>query len=271
VYLVAGTPRTGTNMLCEALTAAGAGHPEEWFSRRRLAKTELVRRWPSEAAGTERAAACRAYLLDLLRRTCRNGISGFKLHWHQLQRLTDLGCHSAIDELLSGELLSARVRAVLITRSPVDVQAVSVLKAYASGVFAVDHAGREVTYRHDDAFWGPPGVAAAARARLAAGDLYNFADMQRICHAIERANEDWRRYLRRLHVPIPELSYDELAGDVVARTNETVAHLGVPVRLPPGYQPGLLIQRDATSAGIVARFRREGQLAKPRIGQRRTT
>jgi LPS sulfotransferase NodH len=101
------------------------------------------------------------------------------------------------------------------------------------------------------------GELLSARARLAAGDLCDFADLQRICHAIERANDHWRRYLRGLGVPIRELSYDELAGDVVATTNETVAHLGVPMGLPPGYQPGLLIQRDATSASIVARFRRE--------------
>jgi LPS sulfotransferase NodH len=41
VYLIAGTPRTGTTLLCEALAAAGAGEPAEWFSRAQLAKAGL--------------------------------------------------------------------------------------------------------------------------------------------------------------------------------------------------------------------------------------
>lgn len=254
MYLVAGTPRTGTTLLCHALRAAGAGWPGEWFSRALLARAGLS---SLTAPGGDVAAvkACRGYLLDRLRQTCRHGVSGFKLHWHQLDQLVRAGTGAAVEEFLTGRLAGARVRAVLVTRSPVDVQAVSVLRAYASGEFAVDVADRRTVLRYDDAFWGPPGVVAAARERLAAGDVYDFDDLARISAAIERANRAWRRYLCELDVPTRHVAYDDLAADLVGTTNAVLADLGVPERLAAGYRPSLVVQRDAASARLVSRFR----------------
>ena len=248
VYLVAGTPRTGTTLLCEALDAAGAGRPSEWFSRAELPSL-------TDTGGLGAEAACRGYLLDRLRQTCRNNVSGFKLHWHQLEQLTRAGTGAVVDELLSGRLVAARVHAVLVTRSPVDVQAVSVLRAYASGVFAVDDAGPNTVLRYDDAFWGPPGVAAAARERLKVGDVYDFADLATISEAIERANHQWWHYLRRLGVSIRHVSYDDLSADLVGTTNAVLADLRVPDRLAADYRPSLVVQRDAATVRLVSRFR----------------
>jgi len=261
VYLIAGTPRTGTTLLCQALTAAAAGQPDEWFSRANLATAGLSHLASPRNADRGRAVeACRGYLVDRLRRTCRNGVSGVKLHWHQLAQLQRAGTSGAIDDLLAGRLLPARVRAVLVTRSPVDAQAVSVLRAYASGVFAVGAAGQRTILRYDDAFWGPPGVAAAARARLAAGDVYDYADLGRICAAIEQANGRWRDYLRAAAVPTRQVSYDDLCTGLVPCANAILADLAVP-GLRPGYRPGLVVQRDSVSTAMLYRYRADAGLA----------
>jgi LPS sulfotransferase NodH len=255
VYLVAGTPRAGTTLLCHALAAAGAGQPAEWFSRAHLTEAGLSDLATPDAGGSQRSvAACRGYLLDRLRQTCRNGVSGFKLHWHQLAQLVRAGTGDAVRELLSGHLVPARVHTVLVTRSPVDVQAVSVLRAYASGVFAVDGAGARTVLRYDDAFWGPPGIVAAARTRLEDGDVYRYADLRLICDALEQANAGWRDYLHGTGTLLRHISYESLASDPVGRTNEVLAALGVPA-LPATYRPTLMVQRDAATAAMLERFR----------------
>jgi LPS sulfotransferase NodH len=255
VYLIAGTPRTGTTLLCEALAAAGAGEPAEWFSRAQLAKAGLsYLAAPGDSDRRRSIEACHGYLLRRLEQTCRNGVSGFKLHWHQLAQLMKAGTGEVVHELLAGRMLPARIHTVLVTRSPVDVQAVSVLQAYASGVFAVDEHGRQTILRYDDAFWGPPGVAAAARARLAAGDVYDYADLNRISTTIERANEQWRGYLHALAAPTTHVSYDDLASDLVSCTNTILADLAMP-GLDAAYRPALLVQRDAATTAMLHRYR----------------
>jgi LPS sulfotransferase NodH len=256
VYLVAGTPRTGTTLLCEALTVAGAGRPYEWFSRLHLSEAGLSHLTATGGTGdVDVADACRRYLGERIRQSCCDGVAGFKLHWHQLEQLARTGASAGIDELLGGRLVPARVHVILVTRSPVDHQAVSVLRAYASGVFAVDRAGSETIIRFDDAFWGPPGAAATARARLDAGDVYDYGDLKRICQVIERANSGWRRYLRALAVPIHHIEYDDLAGDLATATNTLLARLGVASRVANGYRPSLVVQRDAATAAMLGRFR----------------
>jgi LPS sulfotransferase NodH len=255
VYVIAGTPRTGSTLLCRALAAAGAGEPAEWFSREHLARAGLsYLAAPGDTDRQRSIEVCRGYLRQRLTQTCRNGVSGFKLHWHQLEQLMNAGAGEVVHELLAGRLLPGRVHAVLVTRSPVDAQAVSVLQAYASGVFAVDGHGRRTVLRYDDAFWGPPGVAAAARDRLAAGDVYDYADLTRICTAIERANEQWRGYLQAVAVPARHVSYAELAGDLVSCTNAILADLAVP-GLDAAYRPALLVQRDAATTTLLHRYR----------------
>jgi LPS sulfotransferase NodH len=170
------------------------------------------------------------------------------------------GTGEVVHELLAGRMLPARIHTVLVTRSPVDVQAVSVLQAYASGVFAVGDHGRQTIFRYDDAFWGPPGVAAAARARLAAGDVYDYADLDRIGKAVERANDQWRDYLRALAAPTRHVSYDDLAGDLVSCANTILADLAVP-GLDPAYRPTLLVQRGAATTTMLHRYRADVALA----------
>jgi LPS sulfotransferase NodH len=265
VYLIAGTPRTGTTVLCQALSAAGAAEPTEWFSRAQLSNARLS--YLTTPGGTDRAlsvAACRGYLLDRLRQTCRKGVSGFKLHWHQLAQLMRAGNGGPVNELLSGQLVPARIRVVMVTRSPVDVQAVSVLRAYASGVFATDGAGSQTILRYDDAFWGPPGVAAAARARLETGDVYDYADLKEICETIAQANEQWRGYLRALGTPTRHISYDDLASDLVACANAILADLALP-DLTAAYQPALVVQRDAVTAAMLQRYRADAAHAAQAI------
>lgn len=255
VYLIAGTPRTGTTLLCEALAAAGAGEPAEWFSRAQLAKAGLSSLATPGGSDRRRSIeACHGYLRQRLRQTCRDGVSGFKLHWHQLAQLMKAGTGEVVHDLLAGRMLPARIHAVLVTRSPVDVQAVSVLQAYASGVFAIDDHGRQTILRYDDAFWGPPGVAAAARARLAAGDVYDYADLTRIGTTIEQANEQWRDYLCALAAPTRHVSYDDLANDLVSCTNTVLDDLALP-GLDTAYRPALLVQRGAATTAMLHRYR----------------
>src|SRR3989442_2258947 len=72
-YLICGTPRCGSSLLCEALINTGiAGQPEEYF----LPRNELV--W-QERWGTSTYAE---YLANIIKQfTTPNGVFGAKMMW----------------------------------------------------------------------------------------------------------------------------------------------------------------------------------------------
>jgi trehalose 2-sulfotransferase len=80
-YVIAASPRTGSSLLAEALTASRlAGHPDEFFDVQPKNEQHWVDRFGIPPG---------PHYIDHLIRVTRtpNGVFGFKLHWHQLPAL----------------------------------------------------------------------------------------------------------------------------------------------------------------------------------------
>jgi trehalose 2-sulfotransferase len=101
-YIIASSPRTGSYLLCEALTATGiAGKPTEPFSPE--FRREFCRMWdlPSNVSFEQ-------YLTAVFQNcTSSNGVFGVKLHWNQvavLMRESRLGFEAAdvLEQLFPG-------------------------------------------------------------------------------------------------------------------------------------------------------------------------
>ena len=124
-YVIASTPRSGGNLLCETLSATGlAGSPAEFFE-----PTSRLAVHAAEVGFASAAAAMRdlpAYAAALGRRyATENGALGIKLHWDQVEWLRR--CGTSIEALLGP------CRYVYLTRGDVTRQAISLVRAKQTG------------------------------------------------------------------------------------------------------------------------------------------
>jgi LPS sulfotransferase NodH len=131
-YFICATPRSGSYLLCEALTGTGlAGCPEEYIQpcdfERRIAKYN--------------ASTFKEYIEALLRvRTTPNGVFGMKLMYpHFEDIITEICAHSANFTGSSHEILNAffpNLRYIWVTRLDKVRQSVSYSRALQTGIWA---------------------------------------------------------------------------------------------------------------------------------------
>jgi LPS sulfotransferase NodH len=90
VYVIAATPRTGSNLLCEGLSATGvAGVPQEYFA------PDFVTMWRSRW-GLDASSGPGAFVETALRHgTSSNGVTAFKIQWMHVARLA--GCLGLVE------------------------------------------------------------------------------------------------------------------------------------------------------------------------------
>jgi trehalose 2-sulfotransferase len=198
-YLVCGTPRSGTWLLCGLLASTGiAGRPHEYFDTR----TEQAAK---QAWGT---ATFAEYLTAVLAAgTTDNGVFGAKVMWASLSNLVARlredslrpGAHDrAVMEAAFPELLFVWVR-----REDMVAQAVSWSKAIQTG-----------HWHH----WDPPG---SARPR------FHFDEIDALMREIEEHDAAWRDWFERNEIHPLELRFEELVGEKQAVVHRVVAALGI--------------------------------------------
>lgn len=131
-YLIFATPRSGSYMLCEALTNTGlAGRPMEFFTP--MQAKALITRW--------KVADYADYLNQTLtRNTSPNGVFGAKFIWRFFEDFLDeVRAMPGYKKMLVPDLLAAifpHVRYIAISRRDKVRQAVSYWKALQSGIWA---------------------------------------------------------------------------------------------------------------------------------------
>jgi LPS sulfotransferase NodH len=247
IYLVAGTARTGSNLLCHALAAAGVPRAEEAFSRATIQDSGL-----RFSDGSHKEDVIR-YLKWFTSRS-QDARCGIKIFWHQVAgfRLEEI-----LEDLLAGRLGHKKVKMIFLRRRDTELQAVSTLRSYATGEFASRRDREEARYLYDDAFWATPGGVASARERMSKGDLYDFDDLDRIERHIKESNTAWLRFFQRTGTEYLAFYYEDLADDFAGTANSTIDWIGFDGALPEDYLPLHLVQRDEESYRLAARFRKE--------------
>jgi LPS sulfotransferase NodH len=255
LFLIASTPRTGSNLLTHALNAVGLPQVEELFSRACLADAGVMDKLGDDSA-------LRNYLVREIEQYTGLLPWGMKIFWHHVQ---DYGLQRLITSLLCGQIYSGRVAVILGYRRDVTLQAVSVLRAYASGRFA-SCAGNGQRFLYDDAFWGAPGVVAAARRREASGDIYDFDDLFRIIRCIEQGNRAWRSLFADSGISYHAVCYEDLADNLPDQIASVLRYLEVARALPDNFRAPLRVQRDKDSYQLAERFRQDRMLIN--LGER---
>ncbi|HET7460746.1 MAG TPA: Stf0 family sulfotransferase [Longimicrobium sp.] len=165
-YVLACTPRVGSHLLADALTATGiAGRPREWLPRYTaetaprtpLDRMKLVTQPPPDVA-YDPAADAEAIRKFVAAGTTENGVFGTVVHWLvQQDAVRRLRAYAGTDEPAPHRVLAAafpELSYVWLRRRDKVAQAVSWYKAIQTGVYVGRHgpggAGPEEEALHFD-------------------------------------------------------------------------------------------------------------------------
>jgi trehalose 2-sulfotransferase len=261
-YLVCATPRSGSTLLCEALSETGvAGNPLEFFEA--LPETGVPRRPLDYLSGLDdpealglverapphdpppysdvRGVADYAEHLATVRRTgtTPNGVFGAKIMW---AHLVDLARRLGRDDLpaLVDEFFD-RPRFVWVRRHDSVRQAVSLWRAMQTQSWRAENAP-------------------------AAGEpQYSYAALRHLVTLLSAHDAAWERFFATTRGAVLTLTYEEIAADPGAALRRTLDHIGVPA--PPDARaalPSMQRQADERSDAWAGAYARDSGLLSAR-------
>jgi LPS sulfotransferase NodH len=251
-YLVCATPRSGSTLLCRALSATGvAGRPEEYFEARpATGRPPAPRDYFDDAPGVD---------LDLLlgddhpeppapdysslegvtdygdhvraalaRGTTPNGVFGAKVMWGHLPDLSALAGGEAPE--LFARLFGAP-RYVWVSRRDRIRQAVSLWKAIQTQAWAAGDGG-------------------AREAR------YSFEAIDHLRRGLAADDRAWMSFFDTHRIEPLALTYEQVAHDLPGSVRRVLEHLGLDPAAAGGIEPPLERQADARTEEWVEQYER---------------
>jgi LPS sulfotransferase NodH len=226
-YLVCGTPRSGTTLLCGLLASTGlAGRPEEYFWR------DDERRWSERW----RVSTFPEYLRAAVRRgSTPNGVFGAKVMYGYLPdllgKLAELPDGQGLDDRALLERQFPNLRCLWIWRQDMVAQAVSWAKALQTNVWAAGDGQPTTTPRFD------------------------FAQIDGLVRAAEEGRAGWRRWFEANGLEPMGIPYEDLVADMTGATRRALEFLGIdaPADLPIRTRSAR--QSDALNHEWAARYR----------------
>jgi LPS sulfotransferase NodH len=260
-YLICATPRSGSTLLCEALTNTGlAGHPREYFETLRdsglprrpkeyftgLGNSDILKllgdystldTLPKHFAHGEEYAR---YLSRVLREGMTpNGVFGAKVMWGYLDDFVgNLRGIAAYRDLPVPELLATvfpDLRYIYVTRRDKIRQAVSLWKAIQDSTWSQEDSSSPQT-THELVF--------------------HFEAIDHLLRRNEAHEEAWRRYFAENHIqPFPVI-YEEFVASYEPMALDILRHLKIEIPEPIVFKERRMKrQADTLSEEWVQRFR----------------
>ncbi|MGC0422499.1 Stf0 family sulfotransferase [Embleya sp. AB8] len=221
-YVLASSPRCGSNMLARALWHTGvAGFAEDYLADTHV--LDYFERWGFDADDPDGLPV--GYVRALMRvRTSPNGVFGMKVHAGHLA-----GLEVDLHELL------ARPYYIHIRRRDRLRQAISYTLAEQTGVWIVDGT------------FLPTG-------RVRSTPRYSRAEIRRHLCMLDHDEATWAGYFDRHGVTPHVVVYEDLVADYEDGIRDCLGFLGVeaPGRIPA---PGIARQADELTEQWVERFR----------------
>lgn len=229
-YLICGTPRTGSTLLCSLLASTEVlGRPESYF--REPDEAEWARRF-NLPVSAGRVRDYRAFVAAVrAEATTANGIFAARIMWGSLERVAEgLAKPSAEADLATLERAFGRLAFMYLVREDVSCQAVSWARAEQTG------------------YW-QQGDIASRRAH------FDLGQTTALVHTIHEHNAAWRTWFADNGVQPYRITYDELVHEPAKTVERIAARLAVD--LPVEWQPASphRKQADATSAEWTDRLR----------------
>jgi trehalose 2-sulfotransferase len=229
-YLLCGTPRTGSTLLCGLLTATGvAGRPESYF--RQPDEPAWARRLGVPVAG-DGSFDYRWFVRAVrVAGSTPNGVFAARVMWGTMQRIVD-GLDASPPRRDLDVLVDAfgPLRMVHLRRDDVVGQAVSWARAEQTG------------------YW-QEGDRSSAQAR------FDFGQVADLVRTIREHNAAWSTWFAEQGVEPHSVTYEEVTGNPRQAVHEILEHLGI--ELPTTWRPAARQRRqaDALNADWIRRYR----------------
>lgn len=204
-YLVCGTPRSGSSLLCEALANTGiAGRPEEYFQP----ANEIIwkKRW-----GTSTYADYLAHTIEQC--TTPNGVFSVKMMWgyfdhflHHLYQMPDYKKRKMpVHAMLQG--VFPNLHYIWIRRRDIVRQAVSQAKALQTNQWVVrEEHSRLVPHK----------------------PAFSFMQIDFLVQEIQAHNAAWQRFFSEHHIQPLVIVYEDFVTQYEETVSATLQRLGVP-------------------------------------------
>lgn len=270
-YLVCATPRSGSTLLCEALTHTGlAGKPKEYFETlretglpprpgdyfqdsRNADLLRLVESLNATSSSTGQEAISPVFLgtmsfAEYLGRvleegTTPNGVFGTKLMWGQLDDFVlSLRELPACKEIPVPQLFSANfpnLHYVYISRRDKIQQAVSLWKAIQTWAWRQERASSSSDV--------PP--------RSAWEPIFHYEAINHLVHQLSMHDEAWQRFFEQHAIQPCIVIYEELVEAYETILQKTLQYLGIAPAEPLTLtRPPMERQADALSEQWVERY-----------------
>lgn len=239
-YVICATPRSGSNLLADALrTSGGLGVPMEYLDDT-AAEAALAQRWE--------AGDIAEYFAHLhARRTSDTGWFGLKVHWHQLQQFFERLDGRPYDPSRAQELrlvvenLFPDTRWIRMRREDRVGAAVSLYRATQTGAFVRLDGGAAAP--------ADPGLGEDAIARM-----LEFVEL------LEISDAGWDHLIDSTGIDAHQLTFTGLTGDVPGTVAGVRSWLGV----GPGDPPAPTTNRQSSDWSVEARGLLEDALASGR-------
>jgi LPS sulfotransferase NodH len=243
-YIICGTPRSGSTLLCGMLANARCGRPDSYFGRPWL--LDFARDLGVSNDGDVDGLDFNRRYLDAVLTDGRRGgsnIFGLRLMFDTVEDLS-----ARLDPLFPGldnapqrfERAFGRPLYIYLSREDKVAQAVSLYKASRTGLWhrAADGSEMERTAPHQDADYDADKIGATV-AELSAQD---------------RGWHDW--FAAHAIAPL-QLKYEDLSRDPRSNLRKVLTALGRDASLADHSTPATARLADEESARWVARFREE--------------
>jgi LPS sulfotransferase NodH len=257
-YFVCATPRSGSTLLCEALSLTGvAGRPAEYFEtllhsglRRQPREYFTAYDDPTVAGllpetapdpGPELPPGPYAdYLRDVVTRaTTPNGVLGAKVMWGYfddfLARLREVPNVDGDRRRSVLESAFGRPRYVHVVRRDTLRQAISLWRAIQASVWRDDGSG----------------------GAHAPEPVYDAGAIAYLRGQVTAEEEEWSAYFERHRIDVLELVYEDYAADLCGAVEAVLEHVGVPRPERFDVSTGMRRQADSLTEAWVSRFEAE--------------
>ena len=243
-YIICATPRTGSTLLCDLLTATKrAGNPNSYFM------AEMDPAWARDLGlpareGMSPADYGRAYLQAAM----TAGKAGTAIFGLRLMR-KDLDALSAMIGAVHPGLASdqdrfaaafGRVLYIHLAREDKLAQAISMVKAEQTGLWHVAPDGTEIERL------APPQAP-----------QYDFARIAAKLALLERYDAAWTTWFDAQGLAPLRIGYESLSADPAAALSRICKALGLPEPAPASVKPGVAKLADEISLAWMQQYRED--------------
>jgi trehalose 2-sulfotransferase len=232
-YLICGTPRTGTTLLCQYLTSTEiAGRPHSYFRKQDM--TSWAEGW--RILNSNGAYSFSDYLIAARgAASTENGTIGIRVMWGTLDEMTaELGRlypHLVSNDLALLEEAFGQLKFIHLYRNDVIAQAISLYRAEMTGYWHTVEGKKPKQ---------PP--------------VFDFEAINSRLETLKEHSLAWQTWFQKVAVKPLAISYEALSADPVASTKEVLGFLEL--ELPEYRQLKATNQRlaDETTVAWIEQF-----------------